>query len=43
MGYIDTAHAQATGGFEIEIIGDRWPARRLAAPAYDPEGVRMRS
>ncbi len=30
-------------GFEIEIIGERRPARRLAAPAYDPAGQRMRS
>jgi dimethylglycine dehydrogenase len=43
MGYIEKAHADSLDGFEIEIIGDRRPARRLAAPAYDPEGVRMRS
>ena len=43
MGYIEKDAAQATEGFEIEIIGERRPARRLAAPAYDPEGVRMRS
>ena len=43
MGYIEKAHACATGGFEIEIIGDRRPALLLAAPAYDPEGVKMRS
>ena len=43
MGYIEKAHAEASDGFEIEIIGERRPARRLAAPAYDPEGLRMRS
>jgi len=43
MGYIEKEAAQATDGFEVEIIGERRPARRLAAPAYDPEGVKMRS
>jgi dimethylglycine dehydrogenase len=43
MGYIEKAHADAEEGFEIEIIGDRRPAVRLAAPAYDPNGVAMRS
>ena len=43
MGYIEKAHADAEDGFEIEIIGERRPARRLAAPPYDPEGAKMRS
>ena len=43
MGYIDKAHADAEAGFEIEIIGERRPAVRLAAPAYDPAGAAMRS
>jgi dimethylglycine dehydrogenase len=43
MGYIEKAHADASDGFEIEIIGERRPAKRLAAPPYDPEGLRMRS
>ena len=43
MGYIEKAHAEAEDGFEIEIIGERRPARRLAAPPYDPEGAKMRS
>jgi dimethylglycine dehydrogenase len=43
MGYIEKEHAEATDGFEIEIIGERRPARRLSSPAYDPEGVKMRS
>ena len=42
MGYIEREHAEADA-FEIEIIGERKPARRLAAPAYDPQGERMRS
>ncbi|MDE3177108.1 MAG: aminomethyltransferase family protein, partial [Pseudomonadota bacterium] len=43
MGYIEKAHADAQDGFEIEIIGERRRARRLAAPAYDPEGLKMRA
>ncbi len=43
LGYIEKAHAEAEAGFEIEIIGERRPAVRLAAPAFDPTGVRMRS
>ena len=43
MGYIEKADADADDGFEIEIIGERRPATRLAGPAYDPTGVRMRS
>jgi dimethylglycine dehydrogenase len=41
MGYIEKDLAGAQG-FEIEIIGERRPATRLDAPAYDPQGVRMR-
>ena len=43
MGYIEKDHAEAEVGFEIEIIGERRLAVRLAAPAYDPAGVAMRS
>ena len=42
MGYIEKAHAEFETGFEIEIIGERRPAVRLAAPAYDPAGAAMR-
>ena len=35
--------ADADAGFEIEIIGERRPARREAAAVVDPEGRRMRS
>jgi len=41
MGYVEKELASAQG-FEIEIIGERRPATRLDAPAYDPEGARMR-
>ena len=30
------------GGFEIEILGERRPARIQAEPLFDPEGARMR-
>ena len=35
--------ATADSGFEIEIIGVRRAAQRLSAPAFDPQGKRMRS
>jgi hypothetical protein len=35
--------AQATTGFAVELIGERRPALRLAAPAFDPSGSRMRA
>jgi dimethylglycine dehydrogenase len=43
LGYVPAALAAAGAGFEIEIIGERRPAQRLNACAYDPGGARMRS
>ena len=43
LGYIPAALAGAASGFEIEIIGERRPAERLPACAYDPTGARMRA
>ncbi|MFM7625156.1 MAG: glycine cleavage T C-terminal barrel domain-containing protein, partial [Gammaproteobacteria bacterium] len=43
LGYVDSASAQATAGFAVELIGDRRPAVRLTAPAFDPTGSRMRT
>ena len=43
LGYVPAAVANADSGFEIEIIGERRMAHRLAAPAYDPAGTLMRS
>jgi dimethylglycine dehydrogenase len=43
LGYVPAALAQASDGFEIEIIGERRPAQRLAGCAYDPDGARMRA
>jgi dimethylglycine dehydrogenase len=43
LGYVDKAVAAATTGFEVELIGERRRATRLAAAAFDPEGKRMRA
>ncbi|MGI3899278.1 MAG: glycine cleavage T C-terminal barrel domain-containing protein [Janthinobacterium lividum] len=43
LGYVPKALAQADDGFEIEIMGERRPARRLDGAAFDPEGARMRA
>ena len=43
LGYVPATLAEETDGFEIEIIGERRPARRCAAAPYDPEGRRMRA
>jgi dimethylglycine dehydrogenase len=42
LGYVDAAHAAATSGFGVEIIGERRPALRLEAAPFDPSGARMR-
>jgi dimethylglycine dehydrogenase len=43
-GYIPTDLAQpATTDFEIEIIGNRRPARLQLEPVLDPAGTRMRA
>ena len=44
VGYIPAALAVPhTTGFEIEIIGNRRPARLLFEPVLDPQGARMRA
>ena len=43
LGYVDNLAAAATTGFEVELIGERRSAVRLAAPAFDPQGTRMRA
>ena len=42
MGYVPRHLGDAHEGFEIEIIGERRPARPLRAPLFDPKGERMR-
>jgi dimethylglycine dehydrogenase len=43
LGYVPRALAGERRGFEIEIIGERRPARILAEPPYDPSGSWMRT
>ena len=42
LGYVPTALAEANAGFEIEILGERRPAKLVSHPLYDPSGDRMR-
>ncbi len=43
LGYVPAALARADAGFEIEIIGERRKATRLAAAAFDANGTLMRT
>jgi dimethylglycine dehydrogenase len=43
LGYVPAALAGAEAGFEIEIIGERHKAHRLAGAAFDPSGALMRT
>ena len=43
LGYVNKDVAEATSGFEIELIGERRAASRLAHAAFDPQGARMRA
>jgi dimethylglycine dehydrogenase len=42
QGYVPAELASDGGEFEIEILGERRPARIQAEPPFDPEGARMR-
>jgi dimethylglycine dehydrogenase len=42
QGYIPKELATNGAAFEIEILGERRPARIQAEPLFDPEGARMR-
>ncbi|PRX20175.1 dimethylglycine dehydrogenase [Paraburkholderia sp. BL18I3N2] len=42
MGYVKSEYLVGANAFEIQILGERRPARILTAPAYDPDGARMR-
>jgi dimethylglycine dehydrogenase len=42
MGYVPASVADSESGFEVEILGDRRPARLVRRPLFDPEGRRMR-
>ncbi len=43
MGYVSNAVADEINGFEVELIGERRAAVRLAEAAFDPSGARMRA
>ena len=43
MGYVPKEAAESEDGFEIEIIGRRYPARPQREPLFDPKGERMRA
>jgi dimethylglycine dehydrogenase len=43
LGYVPAALAKSDAGFEIEIIGERRKAQRLAGAAFDPSGKLMRT
>lgn len=42
LGYVEAAAFDAAAPYEIEIIGDRRPARIAPEPLFDPRGLRMR-
>jgi dimethylglycine dehydrogenase len=43
LGYVNREVAHQNSGFEVELIGRRCAAVRLTAPAFDPDGRRMRA
>jgi len=43
LGYVPKALVAAVSGFEIEILGERRPARLQPQALYDPAGSKMRS
>jgi dimethylglycine dehydrogenase len=43
LGYVPAALAKPGEVFEVEILGERRPARLQAEPLYDPSGSRMKS
>ena len=42
VGYIEAGATDPSSGYEIEIIGERRPAKLLTEPLFDPGGQRMR-
>ena len=42
LGYLPSELAHDGAQVEVEILGNRYPARVTAKPLYDPEGRRMR-
>ena len=42
LAYLPSALAEEGAAFEVEILGQRYPARLSAEPLWDPKGARMR-
>ena len=42
LGYVP-ATLNGSGKFEVEILGERRPARLSLKPLFDPDGTRMRA
>jgi dimethylglycine dehydrogenase len=42
LGYLKGEHAGQTEGLHVEVLGDPRPLRVRTAPAFDPDGTRMR-
>jgi dimethylglycine dehydrogenase len=42
LAYLDSATAADPLALEVQVVGQRRPARMLAAPPYDPRGLRLR-
>jgi dimethylglycine dehydrogenase len=43
LAYIDAAALASRSPLEVEILGERCPARILDAPPYDPQNLRLKS
>ena len=43
LAYVPKDLARASSGFDIELLGERRPAKRLDGAAYDPRGTEMRA
>jgi dimethylglycine dehydrogenase len=43
MGYVPAERAETDLGWEVEVLGDRLPARLRRTPLFDANGSRMRS
>jgi glycine cleavage system aminomethyltransferase T len=39
----DPAGVNGSGKFEVEILGERRPAKLCTKPVFDPDGTRMRA
>jgi dimethylglycine dehydrogenase len=42
LAYVERAAAEACAAVEVHVVGERRPARILAEPPYDPQGLRLR-